>query len=235
MENKLPIFAWPEGDRPRERLFALGSSVLSDAELVAILLGTGGRGRSALDLAHQLLQQYNGIFSLARNSAVRISNMPGIGPAKAARILAACELGRRREGKNNSQRTFIRCPADAARIAAARLRDSDRECFLAILLDTKHKVLSEELVSVGILDQASVHPREIFRPALEYSAAALVLAHNHPSGDPSPSQSDLRLTRQLLKASDILGIRLLDHIIIGDGEFLSLAEKGYFKKGEVKM
>ena len=129
MENKLPISAWPEGDRPRERLFALGSSVLSDAELVAILLGTGGRGRSALDLAHQLLQQYNGIFSLARNSAVRISNMPGIGPAKAARILAACELGRRREGKNNSRRTFIRCPADAARIAAARLRDLDRECF----------------------------------------------------------------------------------------------------------
>lgn len=234
METKLPISAWPEGDRPRERLIALGSSVLSDAELIAILLGTGGKGSSALDLARRLLQQYNGIFSLGRSSAVRISNMPGIGPAKAARVLAACELGRRREGKNNSQRAIIRCPADAARIAAARLRDSDRECFLAILLDTKHKVLSEELVSVGILDQAPVHPREIFRPALEHSAAALVLAHNHPSGDPSPSQSDLRLTRQLLKASEILGLRLLDHIIIGDGEFLSLAEKGYFKKWEVK-
>ncbi len=235
METKLPISAWPEGDRPRERLFALGSSVLSDAELIAILLGTGGKGSSALDLARQLLQQYDGIFSLGRSSAVRISNMPGIGPAKAARVLAACELGRRREGKNISQRTIIRSPADAARIAAAHLRDSDRECFLVILLDTKHKVLSEELVSVGILDQAPVHPREIFRPALEYSAAALVLAHNHPSGDPDPSQADLRLTRQLLEASVILGIRLLDHIIIGDGEFLSLAEKGYFKKWEVKM
>jgi len=228
MDKDGPISGWPEGDRPRERLLALGAGALSDAELIALLLGTGSRKESALGLARRLLAQ-EGIFGLGKWSPARLSRFPGIGSAKAARILAACELGRRRERINHTVKTAVHSPEDMARIAFSRLRDADRECFLAVFLDTKNRVISEQIISRGSLDQTPVHPRELFRPALEHSAAALALAHNHPSGDCQPSRADLSLTWQLLEAAKVLGIRLLDHVIIGDGKFTSLARQGYFQ------
>jgi DNA repair protein RadC len=173
--------------------------------------------------------QVDGVFSLGKQTPARMAALPGIGPAKASRILAACELGRRRERLNESKRLMVHSPEDVARIAFSRLRDADRECFLAILLDCKHRVIHEEIVSKGTLDQTPVHPREVFRPALEHSAAALALAHNHPSGDTRPSAADLQLTAQLQDAAKLLGIRLLDHVIIGDGAFFSLASQGLLK------
>jgi DNA repair protein RadC len=209
-------------ERPRERLFALGAAALSDAELVAILLGTGMKKRSALSLAHQLLQNHDGLGNIGRMSPGQLASLSGLGKAKAARILAACELGRRRERKRITSPWIISSPAMAAQLAMTHLRDLTRECCLAIYLDTKHRVVKEEIISIGSLDQAAIHPRELFKTAFEVSAAAVILAHNHPSGDPTPSPSDLQLTEQLFQAAKLLGICLLDHVIIGDGEFRSV-------------
>ncbi len=232
MDVKLPISAWPAGDRPRERLLTAGSAGLADAELIAILLGSGAKGKSALDIARQLIQQFDGLPGLGRISGACLSAIPGMGPAKVARVLAACELGRRRVLQRNRKRTVIRTPSDAAGLLAPRLRDELHETFWVLLLDTKHRVLAEWPVSRGGLDQVNVDPRDIFQPALEHRAAAVLLAHNHPSGDPEPSAADIALTRRLAEAAQLLGIRLLDHIIIGDGVFKSLAEKCQLTEGK---
>ncbi len=222
LDDLKPIHTWPREDQPRERLLALGTPALSDAELVAILLGTGMRQHSALFIAHQLLQTRGGLALLGRMTPAQLAAQPGVGPAKAARILAACELGRRRERKRTLSPWLITSPAEAARFAMTRLRDLTRECCLAMYLDMKHRIIKDEIISIGSLDQAVVHPRELFKSAIEVSAAALILAHNHPSGDPTPSRSDVQLTEQLDQAAKLLGICLLDHVIIGDGEFRSV-------------
>lgn len=226
MDIETIIPAWPEEERPRERLLTRGAEALSDAELVAILLGHGTRGCSAVVLARELIRRHGGLSALGRLSPERLTALPGVGPAKAARLLAACELGRRRERKHTPGRTTISGPADAVRLASARLRDLNKECFLAIFLDTKNHVLKEEVISIGSLDQTPVHPREVFKSAIELSAAGVIAAHNHPSGDPTPSRADLQLTRQLCLAAKVLGIRFLDHVIIGDGDFRSLLTEG---------
>jgi DNA repair protein RadC len=225
LDELRPINVWPREERPRERLFNLGPAALSDAELVAILLGTGVRRRPALFLAHQLLQVHGGLGNLGRMSPGQLAALSGIGPAKAARLLAACELGRRRERKRPGSAQVITTPAEAARLACTHLRDLTRECCLAIYLDTKHRVLKEEIISIGSLDQAALHPRELFKTAFEAGAAAVILAHNHPSGDATPSAADLRLTGQLLQAAKLLGICLLDHVIIGNGEYRSIVSE----------
>jgi len=227
MEIKQAISFWPETERPRERLLALGPSALSDAELIAILLGNGSKGNSAIDLARDLLQRHGGLSALGRLSPAKMTALTGLGSAKAARILAACELGRRREGKNAPRGQNLSTPEDAARLAAAQLRDCQQECFLALYMDIKNRLLRAEIISIGSCDQAPVHPGEVLRRAVELSCSAIIVAHNHPSGDAAPSPADIQLTEQLYQAAKLLGIRLVDHVIIGDGEYKSLMAEGY--------
>jgi DNA repair protein RadC len=227
--SRIPVLsAWRPEDRPRERLLASGAAALADAELVALLLGQGRPGRTALDLARDLLVTHGGVAGLGRSSASELTAHPGVGPAKAARVLAACELGRRRELAAAPRGERILTPADAARAAAARARDSAQECFLVLLLDARHRLLRMETIGIGGWEQAAIQPREVFRPALAQAASAVIVAHNHPSGDPAPSPADLHLTRQLIEAAKCLGIRLLDHVIIGQGSFTSLRTEGHF-------
>jgi len=181
---------------------------------------------TAVALGRRLLQRCQGLDRLGKYSAAELAAMPGVGLAKAARIVAACELGRRRERPGPSAQPVIRTAQEAARLVSARLRDMEREAFCLVLLDNRHRVLAEPLVSVGSLEQAQVHPREVFRAALSQPTAAVLVAHNHPSGDPTPSEADVALTRRLAEGAELLGLRLLDHIIIGEGVFVSLAEKG---------
>lgn len=223
------LSSWRPEDRPRERLHASGAAALSDAELVALLLGQGRRGRTALDLARELLGAHDGLPGLGRITSAELTACSGIGPAKAARLLAACELGRRRELCTAPRGVRISTPKDAARAASAKLRDASQECFLVLLLDTRHRLLRMDTLSLGGWEQALIQPREVFRPAIARAASALIVAHNHPSGDPSPSPADLRLTRQLVEAAKCLGIRLLDHVIIGDGCYRSLRSEGHME------
>lgn len=227
----------PQDERPRERLLRLGAGALSAAELLALLLGSGNaEGRSALGLAQALLAHYgragagfepgNGaLASLGSAGAIDLSMVPGIGPAKACRIVAGLELGRRAAGARISK-PAIRSPQDVVDLVCQHMRLLDREHFMALLLDTKNQLLASELIAVGSLDASLVHPREIFKAAVRYSAAAVILLHNHPSGDPTPSEADINCTRRLVEAGRVLGIGILDHIIIGDGRFVSCRESG---------
>ncbi|MBE3590492.1 MAG: DNA repair protein RadC [Firmicutes bacterium] len=223
----------PPDARPRERLLAQGPQALSATELVALLLDTGHprAGASALDLAARLLahlRRQQGEAALAAISTASIEDIravPGIGPAKAARLLAAVELGRRL-AEARPARVSVARPEDVVRWLQPRLRDYDREHFVVVWLDTKHHVLGHETVSVGGLDAALAHPREVFKGAVLRSAAAVILAHNHPSGDPTPSADDIDLTRRLAEAGRLLGIEVLDHIVIGGHRFVSLRERG---------
>ncbi|MBX6350261.1 MAG: DNA repair protein RadC [Clostridia bacterium] len=224
----------PPEARPRERLFAHGAAALSLTELLAIILDTGhaSYGRSAVDLAALLLarlrgaRQMPGLAAISCASPEDLRSVPGIGAAKAARLLAAIELGRRL-GEARPERVAVDRPEDVVRWLRPRMRDLDREHFVVLWLDTKHRVLGHETVSIGGLDAAPAHPREVFKGAIVRSAAAVVLAHNHPSGDPTPSADDVRLTRRLVDAGRILGIEVLDHIILGTDRFESLRRRGF--------
>jgi DNA repair protein RadC len=225
MHESSSMASWPVAERPRERLLAQGAEGLTDAELVAILLGNGRRGQSAVSLAQDLIAA-TGLSGLGKCAPAVLSARPGIGPAKAARLLAACEIGRRRERTSNRARATITTPADVARLAGSRIRDQGMECLLAIFLDAKHRVLQETILFRGCLEQTAIYPGEVFRAALMASAAAFVLAHNHPSGDPTPSRTDIELTAQLQQGARLLGLRFLDHVIIGDGHYRSLLAGG---------
>lgn len=223
----------PPEARPRERLLNHGPQALSVTELLALLLDTGHprAGASALDLAGQLLahlrqRHHTGaLAAISTASLEEIRDVPGIGPAKAARLLAAVELGRRL-AESKPARVSVERPEDVVRWLRPRMRDYDREHFVVVWLDTKHHVLGHETVSVGSLDAALAHPREVFKGAVLRSAAAVILAHNHPSGDPTPSGEDIELTYRLAEAGRLLGIEVLDHIVIGDHRFVSLRERG---------
>lgn len=213
-------------DGPRERLHALGPSALSDRELVALLLRTGGRGADVAAVAGALLRDHGGLRGLARAAASELRAAPGIGPAKCASLLAALELGRRLAARHLRPGDAIRGPGDVHRHFHPRLRDADRERFLALLLDGRHRVMREVAVSEGTLTASLVHPREVFRPALREGAAALVLVHNHPSGDPTPSAEDREVTDRLARAGELLGVRVLDHVIVAERGYWSLRESG---------
>lgn len=223
----------PHAGRPRERLAARGAGALSEAELLAALLGTGAGDRSAVGLAEGLLLRFatpdepTGLRGLARASAAELSAEHGMGPAKVARVQAALELGRRAAGAASLARAHVSSPEDAWRLLSPRLHGLDREHFVAILLNAKHAVIDIALVAVGTLNATLVHPREVFKEAIRQSAAAVVLAHNHPSGDPTPSPEDHALTGQLLAAGEILGIRVMDHIVVGEGRYASLREQSH--------
>ncbi len=215
-------------DRPRERLFALGSEALADAELVALLLRTGSRAGDALALATELLAAHGGLQGLARAGARSAAELSGIGPAKTAALRAAVELGRRLAVRRLQAGAAIRSPVDIHRHFHPSLRFLPHERFLVVLLDGRHRVLGQELVSQGTLTASLVHPREVFRPALREAAAALVLVHNHPSGDPTPSREDREVTVRLVRAGEILGVPVIDHVVVAERGFCSLREEGAF-------
>ena len=223
---------WSDHERPRERLQRLGPRALSLMELVALVLGSGGPGLPVDSLARAVvlsthLRDEVGGTGLARLTLERLLEIPGMGPASASRLVAALELGRRvaaREGGNGAPR--IRGPEDVYRRMAPHLQDLEQEEFHALLLNTQHGVIREVLVTRGILDASLIHPREVFRPAIEAAAAALILVHNHPSGDPTPSAEDVSVTRQLEAAGRTLGIPVLDHVIVGSGRWRSVRGEG---------
>ena len=216
----------PEGVRPQERLLKEGAEALSDAELLAILLGTGSREATALELASRLLTVFQSLRRLVDATVEELSQMKGIGPAKASQVKAALELARRLSRFYGLPRPAIRSPEDAAGLVMEEMRHLDREHFRAILLNTKNQVIATDNVSVGTLNSSAVHPRELFRNAIKRSAAALILLHNHPSGDPAPSREDIDITGRLVQTGKIVGIEVLDHVIIGDNKFTSLKAEG---------
>jgi DNA repair protein RadC len=218
---------WVSSDRPRERLRALSPAGLATRELVAILIGSGPRGSTSVDVAGTLLASAGGsLRSLARRSPKEFELVPGVGPAVSARLSAALELGRRLASEAPADRRRIRGPADVYHLCGPRLRDLGHEEFWAILLDSQHAVLREVQVSRGILDASVVHPREVFRQAILENASAVIVVHNHPSGDVTPSAEDRAVTAQLRRSGNLLGIPVLDHVIVGDGRWASLAEAG---------
>lgn len=216
----------PEDIRPRERLLNEGAGALSDIELLAILLRTGSRETTALDLASMLMARFKSLRLLADATVEELSEVKGVGPAKACQIQAALELAKRISQFSGPQRPVIRSPDDAACLVMEEMRHLDREHFRALLLNTKNQVIGADKVSVGTLNSSTVHPRELFRNAIKRSAASVILVHNHPSGDPTPSREDLDVTGRLIEAGRIIGIEVLDHIIIGDNKYISLKAKG---------
>jgi DNA repair protein RadC len=222
----MTIKDWPEGERPREKLLAQGAAALSDAELLAIFLRTGVAGRSAVDLARDLLNDFGGLRALLAADRSRFCSGAGLGDAKYAQLQAVLEMGRRHIGEALQRGAAIDSPACTVRYLSARLRDYPYEVFAALFLDNRHRVISYEELFRGTIDGASVHPREVVRKALLHNAAAVIFSHNHPSGVAEPSQADQRITERLRDALALVDIRVLDHIVIGDGEHCSLAERG---------
>lgn len=222
-----PLSRWPKGEGPRERLLARGPAELSSAQLVAVLLRTGGRpGQTALELARAVLAACGDVRELGHATPEELQEVPGLGPAGAAVIAAAVELGRRAAPAPAEEKTAFRSAADAAGYLFPRMAHLRKEHFVALLLDGKNRLIREVKVSEGSLTASVVHPREAFLSAVRSSAASVIFAHNHPSGDPSPSPEDRSVTEQLREAGRILGIQVLDHLVIGAGRYRSLAEEG---------
>lgn len=217
----------PLYERPRERLLRQGAALLSDSELLAILLRTGFEQQSAIDVAKQLLVAFQDLHGLAQASQEELTRIKGIGPVKAIELQAAFELGRRLQQKRQFERTTIRYPRDVANLLMPEMRQLTQEHFICLFLNTKNHVTGKETIFVGSLDASIVHPREVFKEAIRRSSASVVCAHNHPSGDPTPSREDIAVTQTLKAAGEVVGITLLDHVIIGDGHFISLKEQGY--------
>ncbi|HEY7493042.1 MAG TPA: DNA repair protein RadC [Candidatus Tectomicrobia bacterium] len=220
---------WPEDERPRERLLAAGESALSEAQLLAILLRTGDHtsGATAVDLARRLLTTFGeSLEAMHAATVAELCQVPGIGMAKACEIKAAFELGRRLLVRQGGPLTQFRSSKDVANYYIPLLTDKKREQFQVILLDRKNRVMRHVMVSQGSLTASVVHPREVFNPAIRDSAAAVIFVHNHPSGDPQPSQEDRTLTARLAEAGKLLGIQVLDHIIVGRDTYMSFADEG---------
>jgi DNA repair protein RadC len=217
----------PPSDRPRERLGALGAAALSDAELLALLLGTGTAREGVLDVATRVLAAVGGLGALARLAPPQLAVLPGLGPARAAEIVAAMELGRRASRDIAAERPQIMRPADAAALLSPALAHLEQERSIVLLLDRRHRLLREVIVGFGGIAHAPMEPREIFSAALrEPGVAAVLVAHNHPSGDPTPSPEDRAVTRRLTRAAETLGLELLDHVIVAAGGWASLREQG---------
>lgn len=224
-QERMALREWPAPERPRERLRAAGADALATRELLALIIGSGREGWSAVDVAGELLRRGDGsLRRLATASHTELSAVPGIGPAVAARISAALELGRRLAREGPLERDRIRGPVDIYERCAPGMRDLAQEEFRVLLLTTQHAVLREITITRGTIDASIVHPREVFRAAIVENAAAMVLVHNHPSGDPTPSPEDIEVTRQLTAAGRTVGIAVLDHVVIGDGRYASFVE-----------
>jgi DNA repair protein RadC len=213
-------------DRPREKLERLGVQGLGDNELLAVVIGSGSRHADALELANRLLERAGGVHGLTRLGMDRLRVVSGVGPARAARIIAAVELGRRTLLRAIAERPQLSTPQELAAYLLVQYGTPDVEQFGVVMLDTKHRIIRVRIVSSGSLDSTIVHPREVFREAASASAAAIVLFHNHPSGDPTPSPDDLQLTMRMVSAGSIMGIDVLDHLILAEQSYFSLVEAG---------
>jgi DNA repair protein RadC len=222
----MAIVQWPASERPRERLYHHGAEVLADAELLALQLGSGRRGQHVVDVARELLTAYGSLAGVAARDVAELAGRPGVGRAKAARLAAAFELTRRLRARTPGVRTPLGSPAEVHAAFAPLMEDLPREVFRVALLDAQNGLLRDVIVSEGTLSASLVHPREVFRPAILEPAASLILLHNHPSGDPTPSREDLKLTRQLVECARLLDLRINDHVVIGRGRYVSLAERG---------
>lgn len=220
------ISDWPAGERPRERLYAQGAEALADAELLALQLGTGTRGQTAVDLARDLLARYGSLTGLAGRHVAELAAIRGVGRAKAVRLAAAFELTRRLRSRGSDGKVALGSPEQVFAHFGPLMEDLKKEVFRVVLLDAQNGLLRDVVVSEGTLSASLVHPREVFKPAILESAAALILVHNHPSGDPNPSREDIRLTRQLVECGKLLDLKVHDHVIIGHGRFVSLAQRG---------
>lgn len=221
----MSIRDWPEGERPREKLLAHGTSALSDAELIAVLLGSGVRGKDAIALGRELITGAGSLHRLLAHPDA-LPAVPGIGPAKWARLVAALELARRSLGEQLRAGEALSNPRDSGEYLRARLRHLPYEVFACLFLDNRHRVLAFEELFRGTVDSASVHPREVVRACLRHNACAVILAHNHPSGVAEPSASDKAITRELAQALRLIGVRVLDHLVVGAGEPVSMAAMG---------
>jgi len=223
----MSIRDWPAAERPREKLLEQGSGSLSDAELLAIFLRTGVSGKSAVDLARHLLNQFGSLRALLEADLGAFSEQLGLGPAKFAQLQAVLEMGRRHLAERMRQKTALENPQVVRDYLKAMLRHEPHEVFGCLFLDSKHQVLTFEPLFRGSIDNTAVHPREVVKRSLANNAAAVILCHNHPSGNSDPSQADRLLTKRLQKALELIDVRVLDHFIVGDGEPLSMAECGW--------
>jgi DNA repair protein RadC len=234
MTQPLLIRELPQSERPRERLREKGADSLSTAELIAILLRTGTKGASAVHIAQQVLNKFQSLDALSRCSIDDLRTIKGLGPDKAVALKAAFTLARRMAAEIREQSPTLDTPDRIADLLREECRQFDVENFQIVLLNTRRKLIRTEKISQGTLDTILVHPREVFKPAISANAAAIVLAHNHPSGDPTPSEADIKVTRDLIRAGQILKIEVLDHVILGRAtqertkDFVSLRELGYF-------
>jgi DNA repair protein RadC len=222
----MPITDWPADERPREKLLQKGPAVLSDAELLAIFLRTGIPGKTAVDLARELLAQFGSLRALLQANLEEFSRQPGLGPAKFAHLQAVLEMARRHLHEELSQGNALTSPDLTRNFLAAQLRGYPHEVFACLFLDNQHRVLRFQELFHGTLNGASVYPREVVKHALAVNAAAVILAHNHPSGLNQPSETDRQITQRLKQALDLIDIRVLDHFIIGEGRAFSFAEHG---------
>ena len=226
--NKIRIQDIPEQERPRERLIRNGPESLSNAELLGIVLRTGSRKENVISLCNQIFSQYN-LKQLSLANVSRLMQVHGVGEAKAAQIAAVFELARRLETFVEEPKRKICSPKDVYALMYPKMREQKKEKFVTLCLDTKNQVLKEDIISVGSLNASIVHPREVFKAALMESSASVIMIHNHPSGDPSPSKEDIMVTEKLIEGGKLLGIDVLDHIIIGDGRYVSLKDEGFVK------
>ena len=237
-----PVISYHEGsgvmatvpvvDRPRSKIERLGASALGDNELLALVLGSGSRDRDVLDVSNTVLEQRGGLYGLTRATAADLRTVPGIGAARAAQVLAAVELGRRTLMRTHADRPRLNTPRQLASHLLPQHGSRPVEQFGIVLLDTKHRLLQIRLVSSGSLDSTVAHPREVFRDAIAGRAAAIVLFHNHPSGDPRPSADDVALTARLVEAGHVIGIDVLDHLILADQRYYSFAEAGQLPRAD---
>jgi DNA repair protein RadC len=229
VKKSFTIHDLPLSERPRERLQKFGVEALSAQEILALILGRGIAGESVTVTAQRLLSQFGSLKGIAGASLEELSQIKGIGPAKASQIKAAFELANRLEGyQEPSKKPVVKTPDEVVSLVTGQLKGKKKEHFLVLLLDTRGQLIRVSEVSVGSLDSSIVHPREVFKEAVSASAASVIFVHNHPSGDPEPSEDDVKLTERLVKAGEVMGIEVLDHIIIGDKKYRSLKREGLF-------
>jgi len=225
-ERAMSIKDWPADERPREKLLNRGSQTLSDAELLAIFLRTGIKGKSAVDLSRELLIEHGSLQALLQADLKQFCNSPGLGPAKYALLQAVVEMTKRHLHESLRRGDVIENIETTRSYLTAQLRNQPQELFASLFLDNSHKVIKFEILFQGTIDSASVHPREVVKKALQYNSAAIIIAHNHPSGNQTPSLADKKITEKLKQALSLVEIRLLDHFIVGDAEAWSFAENG---------
>jgi DNA repair protein RadC len=226
--NNVRIHDIPEEERPRERLIRNGPESLSNAELLGVILRTGSKEENVVSLSSRILTEYS-IKQLSLANVSRLMQVHGVGKAKAAQIAAVFELARRLETFVEEPKRKICSPKDVYTLMYPKMREQKKEKFITLCLDTKNQILKEEVVSIGSLNASIVHPREVFKSALLESSASVIMVHNHPSGDPSPSREDIMVTEKMVEGGKLLGIDVLDHIIIGDGKYVSLKDEGFVR------